>query len=98
MGMATSTKEHIGVIVAIIVMVMVVFNNPLWRDAKGATRTLEAAGYQQIEILPYRYFTHCGRGGPFVAHFTATAANGKPVSGKVCRMMFGASSIRVDEE
>lgn len=94
----SDTAKHAGFMALLFVIIMLIFNLPLWRDADGATQTLTEAGYQDIEILPNKFMSHCGRIGPFITYFKATTTKGDPVSGKVCHSFFGNPYIRLDKK
>ena len=64
-------------------------------DASKATRTLQAAGYQQIEITGYSVFG-CSEDDTFHTGFVATGANGSRVEGVVCSGIFKGATIRTE--
>lgn len=61
----------------------------------NAMRTLEGAGYTQVQMNGYT-FLGCGKDDAFHDSFTAIGTNGKPVSGVVCSGWFKGSTIRMD--
>jgi hypothetical protein len=69
--------------------------NPYWVDPQGASQTLENAGYSNIKTEGYSWFG-CGKGDLYHTEFKATSANGKEVSGVVCKGVFKGSTIRFD--
>jgi hypothetical protein len=58
-----------------------------------ARRTLEAAGYSDIEITGYKAFG-CSEDDYFHTGFRATGVNGQPVEGVVCGGWLKGSTIR----
>lgn len=65
-------------------------------DVEGATRTLEGAGYSQIELTGYKWFA-CSENDFYSTGFTAVGPTGKSVEGAVCSGMFiKNSTIRFD--
>lgn len=61
----------------------------------SSMRTLEAAGYTQVQMHGYAIFG-CAEEDTFHDSFTAIGSNGKPVSGVVCSGWFKGSTIRLD--
>ena len=63
-------------------------------DRDGATRTLETAGYTNIRITGYSWFS-CGEDDTYATGFTAIGVNGRPVQGVVCSgFLFKGNTIR----
>lgn len=63
-------------------------------DSNDAKRTLEAAGYSDIQTGGYDFFA-CGRDDTFSTKFTARNPAGKMTTGTVCSgLMFKSSTIR----
>ncbi len=52
-------------------------------DPEGAIRTLDAHGFKDIHMTGYRW-TGCGRNDAYHTGFSATALNGRRVTGVVC--------------
>jgi hypothetical protein len=71
------------------------FINPLWTDPAGATKTLEDSGFSNVKPGGYSWFG-CGKGDLYHTTFKATNAQGKQVSGVVCKGVFKGSTIRFD--
>lgn len=64
-------------------------------DASKATRALEGAGYQNIQITGYAVFG-CDQNDTFHTGFKATGPKGQPVSGVVCSGAFKGATIRTE--
>ncbi len=60
-----------------------------------ATRVLAQAGYTNIQIEGYAFFS-CSEDDTFKTAFTATAPNGAQVSGAVCGGWLKGNTIRLD--
>jgi hypothetical protein len=56
-------------------------------DKETANRVLENNGYTNIELTGYKAFC-CSEDDTFSTGFTATAPNGKTVSGCVCSTVY----------
>lgn len=63
-------------------------------EDRGKT-TLEAQGMTNVEIGGYPFWG-CDKGDTFKSKFTATGANGKPVSGVLCQGFFKGITVRFD--
>ena len=64
-------------------------------DSDKATRALEGAGYQRIEITGYSVFG-CSEDDTFHTAFSAVSASGKRVEGVVCSGVFKGATIRTE--
>ena len=62
-------------------------------DATRTERTLDAAGYTDIEAGGYDYFA-CGEGDSFSTHFTAKNPQGETVEGTVCCGWWKSCTVR----
>jgi hypothetical protein len=62
-------------------------------DKAGATKTLEDAGYTEIEAGGH-VFLGCGNDDSYATHFTAKGPSGHQVEGVVCAAAFKGSTIR----
>lgn len=60
-----------------------------------AVRVLEAQGMTNVRITGYSWFG-CTKGDNFSSNFTATGANGKPISGSVCSGLLKSMTVRFD--
>lgn len=61
----------------------------------GAIRTLEGAGYTDVNITGFRIIG-CGEDDLFRTGFKATGPTGKQVTGVVCGGLLKGSTIRMD--
>jgi len=65
-------------------------------DEPGARRALGAAGYTNIDIVGYEFFS-CGKGDFQHTCFNAKGVNGAPVHGCVCSgLIFKNHTIRTE--
>lgn len=64
-------------------------------DPRKATAALEAQGMTDVKIGGYSWFG-CAKGDEYHSSFSATGANGKPVTGVVCSGMFKGTTVRFD--
>lgn len=65
-------------------------------DEYGATKTLEAQGYTNVEITGWRPFA-AGEDDTYSTGFRATAPNGDTVTGTVTKgLFFKGSTVRLD--
>lgn len=62
-------------------------------DKKTARKTLDNAGYSDVEVGGYGFFA-CGRDDSFSTKFKARNPVGKEVSGVVCNGWFKSGTIR----
>jgi hypothetical protein len=62
-------------------------------DNDGSRRTLDAAGYSNIELTGYKWYG-CGQDDSYHTAFSATNPAGKRVSGVVCCGMMKGCTIR----
>jgi len=83
----------IATIVTVLFLAVVAVAMQSCTDADRTISTLEANGFTDIEPGDYAYFG-CGQGDMFHTEFTATSANGKPVSGLVCCGWFKSCTVR----
>jgi hypothetical protein len=56
---------------------------------------LESQGYTDVDAGGYSYFG-CSEDDFFRTKFTATAPNGQPVKGVVCKGVFKGATVRFD--
>jgi hypothetical protein len=91
----TRSLKSTFAISAIALAVGLSFTNPLWTDPAGATKTLDDGGFTQIQTGGYSWFG-CGKGDLYHTEFKAKNAQGKEVSGVVCKGLFKGSTIRFD--
>ena len=72
------------------------FNNPLWTDEGGATKTLTDAGLTPVEVGGYGWFNG-GAGDLYKTEFNAVNQNGTTVKGVVTHgLLFKGSTIRYE--
>lgn len=64
-------------------------------DSDTATKALRGAGYTQVQITGYRFFT-CGERDSFHTGFSALGPTGVPVKGTVCSGWLKGATIRMD--
>jgi hypothetical protein len=63
-------------------------------DPPGATKTLEDAGYTNVQTHGHSWFA-CSKDDTYATSFTATGPTGHPVEGAVCRgFLFKNATIR----
>lgn len=63
-------------------------------NPEDARRTLESAGYSEIETGGYDFFA-CGKDDTYATKFTAKNPAGRTTSGTVCSgLLFKSSTIR----
>lgn len=91
-------KDWIKWIGAMLLMLACFYGLPfvassLWTDAEGATRTLKAAGYSDIEITGYRPFMGDDW---YSTGFRATSPGGQEVTGAVTGGFLKGNTIRTD--
>lgn len=64
-------------------------------DAKGAKKTLQAAGYTDVQTGGLSDFV-CADDDLFATGFNAKDPGGLPVSGAVCRGLIKGSTVRLN--
>lgn len=64
-------------------------------NESNAKSTLEAQGMTNVEVGGYPFWG-CDKDDTFKSKFTATGANGKPVSGVLCQGWFKGITVRFD--
>ena len=87
-------------LVIVFAVIFVVFKGfQVWHtDEEGAARILTLQNYKNVVIDGYRW-TGCGHNDFYQTGFSATAPNGQPVQGVVCKgwSRFGkAATVRID--
>ncbi|AGR47839.1 hypothetical protein PHIM7_141 [Sinorhizobium phage phiM7] len=65
-------------------------------NPESAARAMEAQGLKDTKITGYAWFGGCSKDDWFTSYFTATGANGAPVSGTVCQGLFKGTTVRFD--
>ena len=76
------------------IVVVLIFENPLWTDVDGATHTLKVQGYKPIHVGGYAWFA--AEDG-YKTKFRAIAPNGEEVTGVVTRgIFFKSNTVRID--
>ena len=70
------------------------FNNPLWTDKTGATKTLTEAGLKPVQVGGYAWLNG-GESDVYKTKFRALNAQGQEVDGAVTRgLLFKGATIR----
>lgn len=65
-------------------------------NPNSATKALEAQGMTDVQIEGYAWFGGCGKDDAFQSYFSATGANGQPITGSICQGFFKGTTVRFD--
>ncbi|MDW9491691.1 hypothetical protein [Sinorhizobium meliloti] len=83
------------ILAVIVVVIIAVFLAGCGVNSQSATRALEAQGMKDVKIEGYSWFG-CGKEDSYSSSFSATGANGQPVTGVVCQGFWKGTTVRFD--